>query len=112
MGITKSLALAVVLAAAVAIGGVAQADSGNSDPAHVCLNALQWDYYTVISGDPEAVDFAGLTHGFDEAANSAYVQTSSHNECVSFFARNKSDGNPGKSNTDIEITKAVDKSSP
>jgi hypothetical protein len=111
MGVKRSLALAVVLAAAVAVGGVAKADSGNSDPAHVCLNALQWDYYTVVSGDPETVDFGVLTHGFDEAVNSAYVQTSSHDECVPFFARNKSDGNAGTSKTDIEVTKAVDKAS-
>jgi hypothetical protein len=69
--VRRSMALAVVLAAAVAGGGVAQADPGNSDAAQTCLSALQWDYYTVVSGDPETVDFGGLPHGFDDAANSA-----------------------------------------
>ena len=105
-------AAALAGAAQVAGAGVAGADSGNSDAAQLCLPSLQWDYYDMVSGDPESVQFGGLVHGYDEAANSYYVQTANHDQCVEFFAKNKNDGSNKVQVSEITLTKTVDKASP
>ncbi len=112
----------IVVGVAVGIGtwtGPALADSsGNSDPAHLCLDGPQWDYYTFSgqeAGDPGPLDFGTLDHGIDRSGEVplTYVVTTDHGQCVSFFAMNKKSGKSGKvSLSDLHITKVVDKSSP
>lgn len=108
---TAAAVLALATAASMTGAGAAWADSGNNDPAHLCLDVLQWDYYQVVSGDAKDVDFAGLVHGFDEVENSYYVQAADHDQCVTFFAANKRNGTSRVHVSDIRVTKVVDKSS-
>jgi hypothetical protein len=109
--------------AAVVGGGTAHAAGpGNSDAAHMCLDGPQIDEYYVgdQSGQEAAVDFGSLVHGVGSigglpiAENSAWVQTESHGQCVSFFAAAKkgtrSGGKPKPA--DIVFTHTYDKSSP
>jgi hypothetical protein len=108
--------LALDAAGSIAGASIARADSGNSDPARMCLDGLQWDDYTVLGGDPEAIVFGGHTCSFVEVENSYYVDTASHDACSRFLAEHESDaksGGTGRADlSDIVITKAVDKSSP
>jgi hypothetical protein len=110
-------------AATIVGGGTAQAaDPGNSDAAHMCLDGPQIDEYFVDGqpGHEAAVDFGSLAHGIGRtdgvpiAAGSAWVETESHGQCVSFFAAakkgTKSGGKPKVS--DIVFTHTYDKSSP
>jgi hypothetical protein len=110
-------------AATIVAGGTAQAaDPGNSDAAHMCLDGPQIDEY-VVDGEPgqeATVDFGSLAHGVGGidglpiAEGSAWVETESHGQCVSFFAAakkgTKSTGKPRP--RDISFTHAFDKSSP
>lgn len=110
-------------AAALVGGGTAQAaDPGNSTAAHVCLDGLQIDEYYVDGrlGQEATVDFGSLAHGVGSigdlpiAEGSAWVETESHGQCVSFFAAakkgTKSGGKPTPGN--IVFTHTYDKSSP
>jgi hypothetical protein len=105
-------ALTLATAAWMTGAGTANADSGNNDPAHMCLDGLQWDYYQVVSGDPKDIDFGGLVHGFDEVANADYVQADDHDQCVAFAAKNKSNGSSTPHVSEIVITKTMDVATP
>lgn len=111
------VAAGVVAASAAGTGMAHAAGPGNSDPAHLCLDGPQVDYFAVVTGDPATIDFGGLVHEVvvPEAGAGAYgdVVTDGHGQCVSFFAKNKGKGTGGKvAVADIQITKVVDKSSP
>jgi hypothetical protein len=120
----KAATVALCATAATIIGaGTAQAaDPGNSDAAHMCLDGPQIDVYSVDGqpGQEATVDFGSLVHGLGSvdglpiAEDSAWVETESHGQCVSFFAvakkGTKSGGKP--TSKDIVITRVYDKSSP
>jgi hypothetical protein len=122
-------AATVTLCATVATvlgGGTAQAvGPGNSDAAHMCLDGPQIDEY-YVDGQPGSeanVDFGSLAHGVGPidgvpiliAEGSAWVETHSHGQCVSFFAAAKKGTGSGGGKPkpkDIVFTHTYDKSSP
>src|SRR3954470_22302909 len=117
-----TVALCATAVSIVGRGTAQAAGPGNSDAAHMCLDGLQIDEYFVDGqpGQEADVDFGSLAHGVGRtgdvpiAEGSAWVETASHGQCVSFFAAakkgTKSGGKPKLQ--DIVFTHTYDKSSP
>jgi hypothetical protein len=105
--------------ASVVSGGIALAEPGNSQAAHLCLDGPQVDEYLVDGQPVEAgVDFGNLPHGVTPSAESAdgfaWVETDSHGQCVALFAQARKGKTSGGKVTihDIQIVKVIDKASP
>jgi hypothetical protein len=104
--------------ASVVSGGMALADPGNSQAAHLCLDGPQIDEY-LVDGQPVDLggEFGNLPHGVtsvDSADGFAWVGTDSHGQCVAFFAQARKGKTSGGKVIphDIQIVKVIDVSSP